>query len=67
MLALEPENAVALRIRYIADLELGREGASEMLDRLAEVDRTPQTAILLYNEGVVARVAGDRERALARY
>jgi tetratricopeptide (TPR) repeat protein len=67
VLALEPENVAALRIRYLAARELGRDGASETLDRLAELDRTPQTAVLLYNEGVAAFVAGDRERAVARY
>ena len=66
-LALQPDNISALRSRYLADLELGREGASATLDRLAELDPTPRTAVLLYNEGVAARGAGDRERALARY
>ena len=66
-LALQPDNVSALRSRYLADLELGREGASATLDRLAELDPTPRTAVLLYNEGVVARGAGDRSRALARY
>ena len=67
VLALEPDNVAARRIRYLAQLELGRDGASETLDRLAELDRSPQTAVLLFNDGVAAQRAGDPQRALARY
>jgi len=62
-----PDDAAAVRIRYLSQLELGRDGASTTLDRLAELDPGPQTAVLLFNEGVAARAAGDEERALSRY
>ena len=67
VLALDPDHVGALRILYPAQRELGREDASATLDRLAELDPGPATAVLVYNEGVASRAAGDRERARARY
>lgn len=67
VLALEPDHVPALRVSYLSAEALGREDAEGFLDRLAARDRSPQTAVLLYNDGVTARVAGDRERALKRY
>jgi tetratricopeptide (TPR) repeat protein len=67
VLELAPENASAVRTRYLCQLDLGRDGASATLDRLAELDPGPPTAVLLFNEGVVARAAGDEKQALARY
>lgn len=67
VLELDPQHVSALQILYDAERALGRAGASATLDRLAEVDPSPATAILLYNEGVVARQSGDRERARDRY
>jgi tetratricopeptide (TPR) repeat protein len=65
--ALDPEDAGAWRILYNAQSKLGQDEASATLDRLAELDPSPAVAVLVYNEGVALRAAGDRERARARY
>ncbi len=66
-LALDPDHVGALQILYDAEHALGRDGAAATLDRLAELDPGPDTAVLAYNEGRAAHAGGDRERARSRY
>jgi tetratricopeptide (TPR) repeat protein len=66
-LAADPDNVEALRVRYFSLQSLGREGTDEALGRLAELDRSPETAIALYNDGVAARRSGNQKKARARY
>lgn len=63
-LALEPENLSALRSRYDALLGAGKdEEADAALSTLAEKDRSPDVAKLLYNAGAQAVNAKQAERA----
>lgn len=65
-LALEPENASALRSRFDALTELKRDAEAEQaLAALAAKERTPDVARLLYNAGAHAMGAKQNEKSRA--
>lgn len=68
LLALEPDNTRALRMRYEAHKGLGNDKeAKEALDALAKLDTGGDTTAMLYNEGVQAARVGDLKAARARF
>ena len=67
-LALTPGVVEALRVRYQALRELGRQGeADEVAKLLEQAEGAVAAARLLYNEGGEAFTAGDKEGALAKF
>lgn len=65
LLALVPDDVAGLAVRADALSELGRqEEANATLERLAELDRTPNTAIRFFNSGAAAANRGETEAAI---
>ncbi len=68
LLAVEPQNAIGLGIRFDALSGLGRSAeATAALEALVAVDRSPNTAARVYNTGVAAVRANDAATAVARF
>ena len=65
--AIDPQNVVGLRILFDAYSDKSDERATETLDALVTVDKTPGTARRVFNIGVVAVRANDLEAAIGRF
>ncbi len=67
VVALDPTNVLALRVRYDAYVEMTDERAGEALDALVAADATPGTARRVFNAGVAAVKANQTEAAISRF
>ena len=65
--AIDPTNALGLRVRYDAYLEKGDERAGEALEALVAADPTPGTARRVFNAGVSAVRDSDIDTAIERF
>ncbi len=67
VVALDPQNVLALRLRYDAFVEKNDERADEALDALVAADPTPSTARRVFNVGVKAVRSNEVDEAIARF